>query len=300
MQLSLVTGAHRSGTTWIGKMLAGDPAIGVIHEPLNLDYGMRHADQWYPCADDLRQAEIVRAVIEPALNGRGRYKARPSDPLLKRVTRSLTGGPDEWRYRNAMRWADHLVFKDPFAVLSSAWLARQYDMQVVVMVRHPCAYLASLKRMSWMPPTQIVADNLYPEGRPRELEDRISQAQSFAERTGLFWSLIYGHVLKAREVEPERILLMRHEDVSTAPDAYAPQLLDHLRINRREGIVERFRSSTSGEIVSPPEGVIHAFERDAYKMVSFWREKLTEDEIADVLRTASGPLEALYNDAQGY
>ena len=31
----LVTGAHRSGTTWIGKMLALAPGVGYIHEPFS-------------------------------------------------------------------------------------------------------------------------------------------------------------------------------------------------------------------------------------------------------------------------
>src|SRR5690242_1511734 len=31
----LVTGAHRSGSTWVGKMLALAPGIGYIHEPFN-------------------------------------------------------------------------------------------------------------------------------------------------------------------------------------------------------------------------------------------------------------------------
>ena len=32
----LVTGAHRSGTTWVGKMLAANDQIGYISEPLNV------------------------------------------------------------------------------------------------------------------------------------------------------------------------------------------------------------------------------------------------------------------------
>ena len=30
-----MTGAHRSGTTWVGKMLARGPGVGYIHEPFN-------------------------------------------------------------------------------------------------------------------------------------------------------------------------------------------------------------------------------------------------------------------------
>src|SRR5258707_7647151 len=31
----LVSGSHRSGTTWVGKMIAASPAVGYIHEPFN-------------------------------------------------------------------------------------------------------------------------------------------------------------------------------------------------------------------------------------------------------------------------
>jgi hypothetical protein len=32
----LVTGAHRTGTTWVGKMLAASPQVAYISEPLNV------------------------------------------------------------------------------------------------------------------------------------------------------------------------------------------------------------------------------------------------------------------------
>lgn len=32
----LVTGAHRSGTTWVGKMLAANRRVAYISEPLNV------------------------------------------------------------------------------------------------------------------------------------------------------------------------------------------------------------------------------------------------------------------------
>ena len=32
----LVTGSHRSGTTWVGKMLAADSDTAYISEPLNV------------------------------------------------------------------------------------------------------------------------------------------------------------------------------------------------------------------------------------------------------------------------
>jgi len=36
----LVTGSHRSGTTWAGKMISACPNVGYIHEPFNIDMPM--------------------------------------------------------------------------------------------------------------------------------------------------------------------------------------------------------------------------------------------------------------------
>ena len=34
-KIILITGSPRSGTTWIGKMIASAPSVGYIHEPFN-------------------------------------------------------------------------------------------------------------------------------------------------------------------------------------------------------------------------------------------------------------------------
>ena len=41
------------------------------------------------------------------------------------------------------------LLKDPIAVFSAAWLARTFGMRVVLSVRHPAAFAASLKRLDW-------------------------------------------------------------------------------------------------------------------------------------------------------
>jgi LPS sulfotransferase NodH len=53
----LVTGTHRSGTTWLGKMLAADASTAYISEPLNVLHrpGVLRAEvrHWYQyiCAE---------------------------------------------------------------------------------------------------------------------------------------------------------------------------------------------------------------------------------------------------------
>jgi hypothetical protein len=41
------------------------------------------------------------------------------------------------------------LIKDPFAVFSTAWFARKLNFKVVIAVRHPLAFVSSLKRLNW-------------------------------------------------------------------------------------------------------------------------------------------------------
>ena len=43
----LVTGAHRSGTTWVGKMLALAPGVGYVHEPFNPRFSAGRFDRYF-------------------------------------------------------------------------------------------------------------------------------------------------------------------------------------------------------------------------------------------------------------
>lgn len=47
----LVTGSHRSGSTWVGRMLALSPSVGYIHEPFNIRHRhgicKAHFEYWF-------------------------------------------------------------------------------------------------------------------------------------------------------------------------------------------------------------------------------------------------------------
>ncbi len=64
----LVTGAHRSGTTWVGKMLAADPNVAYISEPLNIWHRpgvMRVPTRyWYTYICEENQSEFQVAFQE--------------------------------------------------------------------------------------------------------------------------------------------------------------------------------------------------------------------------------------------
>ncbi|MBC6456279.1 MAG: hypothetical protein GDA43_26550 [Hormoscilla sp. SP5CHS1] len=61
----LVTGAHGSGTTWVGSMIAQSPSVGYINEPFHLNHrpGSRAKfDYWFTYITDENGANIETSI----------------------------------------------------------------------------------------------------------------------------------------------------------------------------------------------------------------------------------------------
>jgi hypothetical protein len=141
----LVTGAHRSGTTWVGKMLALAPGVGYVHEPFSprtprglSPAGFRH----YYAVVTPENAARYRSGLERSLELRYDLGAQLAGA---RSWRDLARVPVD--YRRLRRWrgnGSRPLVKDPIALLSAEWLAETFGMDVVVLIRHPAAFAASL------------------------------------------------------------------------------------------------------------------------------------------------------------
>ena len=112
----LVTGSHRSGTTWLANMLALTDGTLLAHEPFNIEPWAYSpgglAKRWFTYAPGLPQEVALKAF----------------DAVLERRTRKafLKGEPQHWL--PPLR-RGRLVVKDPIAALSSEWLAQNYDLE---------------------------------------------------------------------------------------------------------------------------------------------------------------------------
>lgn len=146
----LVTGTHRSGTTWVGDMLALSPLAHYVHEPLapmNRRTWLRDPvpTQYIhlPPGSQSDLAEDLRAIagLHPPWS---RMVARTGDP--KHVVRVTQQALAAWRAR---RSGARAVIKDPFALLSAEWISDTSGADVVVLVRHPAAFVSSVCRLGW-------------------------------------------------------------------------------------------------------------------------------------------------------
>jgi Sulfotransferase family len=291
----LVTGAHRSGTTWVGKMLALAPGVAYLHEPFNPRFSAGRFDRYFIVVtsenEDRYAPELERVLdLRYDLAARLRTRRRPRD--LARAVRDFT------RVERMRRSASRPLVKDPIALLSAEWLARRFDMEVVVLIRHPAAFAASLKRLGWKHSFANFLDDGLPEAlRPYEDEIR-EQAREPGEilaQAALLWRVLYDAVDGYRVRHPDWTFL-RHEDASVDPVATFVRLYEQLGLELTPEARATIESASAPE--NPAElRTPHAVELDSAASLGRWREELTAKEIETLRERTSDVWPRFYSDA---
>jgi len=295
----LVTGAHRSGTTWVGKMLALAPGVAYVHEPFSprTPKGLSPAgfEHYFTVVTSENEGRY-RAGLERSLALRydlsAQLRSAQSWRDVVRIPR------DYGRLRSNRRSGRRPLMKDPIALLSAEWLAESFGMDVVVLIRHPAAFAASLKRLGWKHSfATFIQDGRVPEVvRPYEAEIR-EQAERPGEilaQAALLWRLLYDAVDGYRERHPDWAFV-RHEDASLDPAGTFEQLYDRLGLELTPAaLAEIKRASASenpAELASP-----HAVALDSAASLGRWRDDLTPEEVETLRERTRDVWPRFYSD----
>jgi sulfotransferase family protein len=295
----LVTGAHRSGTTWVGKMLALAPGVAYIHEP----FSPRTAAGLSPAGFD-RYFTVVTGENERRYRDglertiRFRYGLGAQLRSLRGVVDVARTGRDLVRVGRARLTRARPLVKDPIALLSAEWLAATFEMDVVVLIRHPAAFAASLKRLGW----KHSFDTFIQEGRvPEVLRPYEAEIREQAERPGeilaqaaLLWRVLYNAVDGYRVRHPDWSFV-RHEDASADPVATFERLYERLGLDltqdARDAIARASASDNPAELPTP-----HAVELDSAASLGRWRGDLTAEEIETLRERTRDVWPRFYSD----
>jgi hypothetical protein len=246
-QRILVCGAHRSGTTLLGRLLCADRESLQLTEPFQPLVGVEGVDRWYIAADapgGPRRPLIDRFLARKAMafsTFDGRHAS--SWRRVKRTPRSR-----EYAAARSESPA-RLVVQDPFLSLSARYFIRKHDFQAVFAVKCPAAFLSSLRRVGWGRMVQL--DDLADQGViPRAPRDR---AHGPVAQTAWLWSAINRHALETRRRFPGAIAVWFHKRFCVDPDGEMPRLprdFDIVMIPPGETIHQLVRNSAA-TAVSP-------------------------------------------------
>jgi hypothetical protein len=292
----LVTGAHRTGTTWVGKMLAASGEAAYISEPLNVLHrpGVFRAPvkYWYPYICQENEHEYLTAFQELLTFHYHTWAELKSLSSRKDLLRM---GRDRWiflqsRIRSSVALnPQRPLLKDPFAVFSIPWFIQRLGCQVVVTVRHPAAFASSLKRLSWpfqfndlLDQPLLMRDWLEPYRKNIEDlldEERGAGSADIIAQGSLLWCMIYAVVTNLKKLFPQ-IQIVRHEDLSLDPvDGYRSlyEVLGLRYSTRAQTTILEASSSDNPKEVSRQDAF--AVRLDSRANLHHWKRRLSPEEI---------------------
>jgi hypothetical protein len=280
----LVTGMPRSGTTWVGRILAASGEVGYINEPFNLAVSPGSfrvpVDHWYAYVTTENEHRVLPALA----------MALAFDYPLARELRRCRNRTDvhhtlrSWREFVRGRGRRPLI-KEPHAVFSVDWFARRLRSDVVILVREPLAVVSSWKRLGWnfdfanlLAQSSLMHDRLAPF--ESEMSAALEESWSLVERVALLWRVIYSVVAEAGLPD---VHLVRHEDLSEDPVGEYTKLYDRLGLSFSHRVAQAIAASSSSG--NPSETTVerpHETQLDSRANLENWKHRLSEGEISRI------------------
>jgi Sulfotransferase family len=296
----LVTGSHRSGTTWVGRMLGVAPGVGYLHEPLSPrrwpGWLRRPPPYWFlhiSRDNEHEYAGLIRDLFAfryPWANVLRVRHPRQAFQIAEEVPFGL------W-YR--LQGARPLL-KDPIALMSTEWLAERFGAQPVVMLRHPAAFAASLLGLdwprfdfaNWRDQPLLLRGLLAPY--ERDIEAFADRPGDLIDETILLWNAIH-HVIGVFQERHPDWAFVRHEDLSEEPVKGFRDLYDRLGLTWdpvAEAVI--LRASTGPEDVPPH--LHRTVRRDSRAARWTWARRLSPNQAARVREGTAQVASAWYGD----
>lgn len=281
-----ITGAPRSGTTWLGKILSRSSSVGYIHEPFNLDInrpGICNIQKpyWhtYVTTDNEESYyEPIKDTISFQYQLKNEVDLAKSPKDVLRIIRDYTIF-SKYKLLNAKP-----LIKDPLAIFSAQWFAKRFLTQNVILIRHPAAFVGSVKKQGWkfhfkhlLDQPLLMRDYLFPF--EEEISTYVAQEKDIISQASLMWKLIHFVIAKYKDDNPNWIYV-RHEDISKDPLLEFKILFEKLNLNFSSKIenyvLEYCTSKKSNEA---PDGVLHYLKRDSRSNILNWKNRLSDSEI---------------------
>lgn len=270
----LITGSHRSGTTFLGRVLAESKELGYVQEPSN-----PNRSGPYPTTDLLYYQYLPKDYNGPL--------TKAFDAVLSwrwRLTFSLSV-QKTWKKRAEVisRWLDfqrsritgkRMLLKDPIAFFMAEWIEQRYNAQVVVCVRHPAAFVMSIETKQWRFNFDRWAcqTEMAPLFGPywEQIVEFAKEEKPLRDGAILIWNAMY-YVANNYRKDHSDWIFVRNEDVSLDPHSTFKELFQKLGLQYTAEVERYVRRNTSGS------GMLDT-SRDSKANAEKWKRFFTQEE----------------------
>jgi hypothetical protein len=282
-------------------LCAGGGAL-YIHEPFNNvrpdgpTWVPKSFPYWFYCLSDTDHAydRLLQNVIEM------KYPLLPA-LARSRSLRHIGRAARDWSLSLAARMRrERPLVKDPIALFSTEWLAKRFGMTVVVLIRHPAAFAASLKRLDWWFKFSNWSDQerlmrTYLAEYAEPIRKYVSGKKDLIDQAILMWNCMYSVVNRYRVKHPDWAFV-RHEDLAGDPVKGYQALYAHCRLAwnpAAEEAVRKFSQQPDAKPLSADRPT--DIRRESRKTVSVWKRILTPEE-ADRIRAGTRKIAKSFYD----
>ncbi len=280
---------------------APSPTVAYLWEPFSRLHrpGVLNVEfpYWFPyvCAENQDR-------VSPAVADMLSFRYRPAAEL-----RSVRSSKDAGRlvrdWSDFARWrraGSRPLMKDPIALFSAEWLADSFDMDVIVLIRHPAAFVKSLTQRELAHPfgdflRQPLLMQEFLEPFEAEIRAFSAAPAPLFDQALLLWNILHSAILRYRSARPDWLFL-RLEDIAVEPIGRFREIYARLGL-RLDAATERTISAHSdpsnpAEVDDPADA-----RRDSRASIHTWKERLSPQDI-DRVRTAVEPIsKEFYSDA---
>jgi hypothetical protein len=299
----LVTGSHRSGTTWVGKILASAPGTCYLHEPFKPGWAPAEIwtrfDTWFAhlntATAGLHERRLARS-LELHFNWRRHWIRKPS---MSQAC-CASGCWARWTMHRLLRHRP--VMKDPIAIFSAPWLAERFNMRVIMMIRHPAAFVSSIKLKGWWFDFEHwtrqpgLMSLLLPFAR--EIEMLARRNDDIIEQAILQWR-VFHHVIRGYQHAYPDWHFVRHEDLSREPiSGFAAMFRAAGLTFTRRCQQKVLRSSASGNLTDANVAgkSTHFTDLNSAANIHNWQNRLSGVEIRRVRDGTADVAQHFYDD----
>ncbi|NBB78935.1 MAG: hypothetical protein GVY36_05745 [Verrucomicrobia bacterium] len=285
----LVTGMHRSGSTWVGRTLAAAPEVFYVHEPLNPDFAPHYLEQpdlpYYWKVTEAHEPRVLPA-FQRLLSGRfPRIDARFFRPERRFISRF----PQAMTFRWAAFQQKRFLIKDPFMLFNVEWFEQRFGGRVVLVTRSPLGFVTSLKARGWtFDFRHFTRQSALMDGplvaHREAIERAAAEPPDIIEQGCLLWKVLDARIQALVQANPQRIL-SSHETLCRDPEAAFRPLFDRLDLSwsgRTRSFLRKGGQAAFTPSVPSGEEQDSAFD-------TRWAQRLTEAETTRIREaTASG------------
>jgi len=270
----LVAGTARSGTTWLGDLIASQIPSRILFEPFNPDlvpdYRRFHYFQYMrPGTENPEFYAFAQKVFT------GEIRNRWIDSQNERIISKFR------------------LVKEIRANLALKWLNDNFpEVPIIFIMRHPCAVVLSRIELGWATDSdieplisqpQLVEDYLGP------YLDLIRSAVNIEEKHAVIWSV--SNLVPLKQFNSNEMKVVYYENLCTHPEVELPGIFETIGYQFLSPLIDIINQPS--QTARRASAVVAGTDK-----IGNWKQKLSRSQIDNILRVVDEfGLSHLYGDS---